>query len=73
MLDYGFYGLPLNPFEKNSLLGRQSFVSRDHKRALDAMEAASARNGFAVITAQSLSLTKHMTSSWRPFQSSVSS
>ena len=53
MLNLGFYGLSVNPFEKNSMLGRQSFVSRDHRRALDAMNAALERNGFAVITARS--------------------
>ena len=53
MLDLGFYGLSLNPFEKNSMLGRMSFGSRDHKKALDAMEAAVKRNGFALVTAKS--------------------
>ncbi len=48
-----FYGLEFDPFEKNALLGRQSFESRDHQKALSAMNAAAGRNGFAVITARS--------------------
>ena len=51
VLDY--YGLAFDPFEKNSLLGRQSFISRDHRKATEAMQAASTKNGFAVITAKS--------------------
>ena len=49
-LDY--YGLAFDPFEKNALIGRRSFESLDHKKAVSAMEAATARNGFAVITAK---------------------
>ena len=49
-LDY--YGLSFDPFGKNALIGRQSFVSLDHQKAQAAMENAALRNGVAVITAK---------------------
>ena len=50
-LDY--YGLSFDPFDKNIMVGRQSFQSRDHKKAMEAMQDAVSRNGFSVITARS--------------------
>ena len=51
MIDIGFYDLSFNPFEKNSLLGHQKFISRDHRKAVQAMKGAFEEEGFAVIVA----------------------
>lgn len=46
-----YYGLSCNPFDKNCLLPKQAFASRDHKEAVASMEYLKTTLGIGVITA----------------------
>ena len=48
-----YFGLSFDPFEKNALKDRQSFLSNDHQKASSALSGALSRNGIALITARS--------------------
>lgn len=46
-----YYGLSFNPFDKNSLLPKQAFISNDHKEAVAALECLKETRGIGVLTA----------------------
>lgn len=48
---YEYYGLKFDPFIKNSMIGHQSFESRDFYNAMDQLKAGTARNGVVLLTA----------------------